>query len=135
MWQRVARWISLLSVILMGCLGWNQAAIALSANHPLLLAEVSGQAEISLCVPSEDRIDLNNANLAAFMECPGFYPTLAQLIANNGPYHSVEDVLKLPDLTERQKQLLKANLGNFTVSEAVVPMQMRMPPRLTQPAH
>ncbi|MEB3210166.1 MAG: photosystem II complex extrinsic protein PsbU [Leptolyngbyaceae bacterium] len=51
-------------------------------------------------------IDVNNSNVRAFVEFPGMYPTLAGMIVRNGPYSSVEDVFKIPGLTERQKQIL-----------------------------
>jgi photosystem II PsbU protein len=44
------------------------------------------------------------------------YPTLARMIARNAPFDSVEDVLKMPGLTERQKDILRANLDYFTVT-------------------
>ena len=65
----------------------------------------------------------------AFTDCPGFYPTLAQLILKHGPYQKIEDVLNIPELTPRQKKLLTANLDSFTVTEPVVPRERRMPPR------
>jgi photosystem II PsbU protein len=95
----------------------------------------SGSGEIPLCMASEQKIDLNNANLMAFTDCPGFYPTLATLIANNGPYDAVEDVLKISDLTADQKKLFKANLNSFTVSPPVTPLEQRMPPKLPNVGH
>ncbi|BAW95474.1 photosystem II 12 kDa extrinsic protein PsbU [[Synechococcus] sp. NIES-970] len=62
------------------------------------------------------KIDLNNANVRLFREVRGFYPTLAKLIVNNGPYESVEDVLNIPDLSESQVAKLQANLDRFTVT-------------------
>ena len=82
-----------------------------------------------LCTDSGRKIDLNNANLVAFTDCPGFYPTLARSLVTNGPYEKVEDVLEIPGLSDRQKALLRANLDNFTATEPVVPLEMRMPPR------
>ncbi|MEM1366786.1 MAG: photosystem II complex extrinsic protein PsbU [Cyanobacteria bacterium P01_H01_bin.15] len=62
------------------------------------------------------KIDLNNANVRKFRTLPGFYPTLAQSIVQNAPYDSVEDVLSIPNLSERQKERLQANLDNFVVT-------------------
>nr|3A0B_U Chain U, Photosystem II 12 kDa extrinsic protein [Thermostichus vulcanus]3A0B_u Chain u, Photosystem II 12 kDa extrinsic protein [Thermostichus vulcanus]3A0H_U Chain U, Photosystem II 12 kDa extrinsic protein [Thermostichus vulcanus]3A0H_u Chain u, Photosystem II 12 kDa extrinsic protein [Thermostichus vulcanus] len=64
-----------------------------------------------------EKIDLNNTNIAAFIQYRGLYPTLAKLIVKNAPYESVEDVLNIPGLTERQKQILRENLEHFTVTE------------------
>lgn len=113
----VSRCISLLSLVLMVgmiYLGWTPPTLA---------------AEVQLCAPSEQKIDLNNANLIAFQDCPGFYPTLAKAIVINGPYDSVEDVLAIPDLSKQQKAMLKANLDSFMVSAPVAPLEMKMPPK------
>jgi photosystem II PsbU protein len=45
------------------------------------------------------------------------YPTLAGKIIQNAPYEKVEDVLEIPGLSDRQKELLQANLDKFTVTE------------------
>lgn len=63
------------------------------------------------------RIDLNNTNIQAFVEYRGLYPTLAKLIVGNAPYQSVEDVLDIPGLSERQKGILRDNFDNFTVTD------------------
>lgn len=125
--KRLACCIGLLASLLIsywGWLGWTQPAIA---GEGILLLAAKPQERV--CLDRGEKIDLNNANLVAFTDCPGFYPNLAGAIVANGPYKKVEDVLKLPDLSERQKELLKANLNNFTVTEPVVPLEMRMPPR------
>lgn len=91
--------------------------------------------QIGICSVTEVGIDLNNANLMAFTDCPGFYPNLASIILSHAPYQRVEEVLSIPDLTDYQRALLKANLSSFTVTEPVVPLAQRMPPRINQPAH
>ncbi len=63
------------------------------------------------------KIDLNNTNVRAFRQYRGLYPTLAKVIVDHAPYENVEDVLKIEGLSDRQKQILEANLGNFTVTE------------------
>lgn len=110
----IVTWIGWISWI-----GWIQPAIAAETNV----------GDIQLCVESEHKIDLNNANMAAFTDCPGFYPTLAKSIITHGPYEKAEDVLGIEGLSDRQKELLKANLNSFTASEAIVPLEMRMPPK------
>ena len=84
---------------------------------------------LKLCAESNVKIDLNNANVNAFTDCPGFYPNLARLIVENSPYQQVKDVLNIPELSKRQKDLLKANLNSFEVAESTVPLEQRMPPR------
>jgi photosystem II PsbU protein len=61
----------------------------------------------------EAKIDVNNTILRNYRLLPGFYPALARVLVQNAPYAKVEDVLKIPGLTESQKSLLKANMDNF----------------------
>ena len=98
-------------------------------------ASIADIDNVGLCANTTQQIDLNNANLLAFTDCPGFYPGLASAILVHGPYQSVEDVLSIPDLSAQQQALLKANLKAFSVGEPVVSIEKRMPPRLTQPSH
>ena len=127
--------INILATILIGgfgFFGWIQldeghnlqstAIVAMESRSPNAI-------EQRLCSNSSQKIDLNNANTIAFSDCPGFYPTLAKLIVINSPYQNVEDVLNLEGLSDRQKELLKANLDSFTVSDPVVSLDLRMPPR------
>jgi photosystem II PsbU protein len=127
--------INILATLLIGgfgLFGWIQldeghnfqskTMVAMESSSPNLV-------EQRLCSNSSQKIDLNNANTIAFADCPGFYPTLAKLIVINSPYQNVEDVLSLEDLSDRQRELLKANLDSFTVSDPVVSLDLRMPPR------
>lgn len=66
-----------------------------------------------------DVVDINNANVRAFMKYPGLYPTLAGKIATNGPYASVGDLQKIPGLTEHQKELLKKYEPNMVALRPV----------------
>ena len=112
--------------LLLGCWGWlgtNQTAQAISFNSvalpqvPVLAIERLNAADAKLATDFGKKIDLNNTNVRAFQQYPGLYPTLAKKIIANAPYQKVEDVLSLPDLSDRQKQILEANLGNFTVTD------------------
>lgn len=119
--------ICLISVSI--CLGWIQPVFAGNAEVQTdVVKQQASRAEL-LCKDTGQKIDLNNANLIAFMDCPGFYPDLARSIVQQGPYDQIEDVLSLPDISDRQKQLLQTNLHFFTVSTPIVPIEMRMPPR------
>ena len=133
--KRFGQWWTRLSLIFLSCWlfgAWTQPVMAAQTNlesMTMLAVRTELTTELKFCPESDQKIDLNNANLVAFTDCPGFYPTLAQLILQNGPYPKIEDVLNIPDLTPRQKQLLIANLDSFTVTEPVVPLERRMPPR------
>jgi photosystem II PsbU protein len=66
------------------------------------------------------KIDLNNSSIRNFRDLRGFYPNLASLIIKNAPYNSVNDVLSVAGLNDKQKELLQANLDKFTVTEPSV---------------
>ncbi len=110
--------------LIMGCLGWfgqTQAAMAanlggLSVTSSLLAAEVRNVMDDKLATEFGKKIDINNTNVRAFLDYPGLYPTLARLIVKNAPYESMDDLFEIEGLTDRQKDVLKANLGNFTIS-------------------
>lgn len=111
--------------LMIGCLGWlgqTQSAVAanlngLTFNASLpVLAEVRNVMDDKLATEFGKKIDLNNTNVRAFMTYPGLYPTLARTILANAPFGSVEDVLDIPGLTERQRDVLRANLDKFTVT-------------------
>jgi photosystem II PsbU protein len=135
--KRLIHWFSLLSLIVFSCLGlfgWFHPVMAanISIQPVTLLAAKMESPNVSneaLCPEFDQKIDLNNANIIAFKDCQGFYPTLASLIVKNSPYQKIEDVLEIPGLSDRQKALLKSQLKNFIVTESVVPLEMRMPPR------
>lgn len=60
-----------------------------------------------------EKVDVNNANVRAYQKFPGMYPTIAGLIVTNGPFENVDDVLKIPDLTDQQKQVLSKYKENL----------------------
>lgn len=105
------RLISTLLVVMM-CLG------LLGLNNPALAAETEIRNPADSVLGSEygQKVDLNNANVRLFRKYRGYYPNLAAKIVNNAPYEQVEDVLEIPGLSERQKQLLSEHLEEFTVT-------------------
>lgn len=60
-----------------------------------------------------DKVDVNNANVHAYMQFPGFYPNLAGLIAANGPYENVDELYKLPGLSSNQKKTLEKYINHL----------------------
>ena len=82
------------------------------------LAESSSQNAVDAKLNTEygAKLDLNNANVQGFKKFPGLYPNLARKILLNAPYESVDDVLDLPGLSNKQIDVLRANLDNFTVT-------------------
>jgi len=123
-----------------GVLGWSnvQAAIAGNLNSttgqlltqmnwvnsaatPKLLAaveeEVRDAVSAKLTTEFGRKLDLNNTNIRAFRQYQGLYPTLAGILVKNAPYQSVEDILEIPGLSDRQKEILQENIDNFTVTD------------------
>jgi len=124
--KRLGRWLGVISLLVLGFLGWTQTATAANLSWqpvPVLAsqARVSNEA-LRNQVDAKlgeigDKIDLNNANVRAFAQYRGLYPNLARIVLQHAPYESVEDVLNIEGLSDRQKQLLQANLDNFTVTD------------------
>ncbi|HEY9727903.1 MAG TPA: photosystem II complex extrinsic protein PsbU [Chroococcales cyanobacterium] len=133
--KRLVRVLAVLG-LLVSCLGWlgfpqSAAAAPIPFGYeaavgsirlqstPVLLAEVNlrNAADDKLATEFGKKIDLNNTHVRAFRKYPGMYPTLAGKIVQNAPYQSVEDVLNIPGLSDRQKDLLQANLDKFTITE------------------
>ncbi|MBE9124906.1 MULTISPECIES: photosystem II complex extrinsic protein PsbU [unclassified Coleofasciculus] len=133
--NRLVRLVVVLG-LLVGCLGWfglpqramaapmpwsNGASfsqVALQAS-PVLIAEATyrNPADDKLATEFGQKIDLNNTHVRAFRQYRGMYPNIASKVVQNAPYQKVEDVLDIPGLSDRQKQLLQANLDKFTVTE------------------
>jgi photosystem II PsbU protein len=111
--------------LVLSCLSWlglPQPAFAANlatawTSSPVVAAELRNSVDDKLATEFGKKIDLNNTNIRAFTQYPGLYPTIASKIIRNAPFESVEDVLKMPGLTERQLEILKANLDNFTISD------------------
>ncbi|MFB2918566.1 MULTISPECIES: photosystem II complex extrinsic protein PsbU [Aerosakkonema] len=116
-------------VLVLGCFGWlGQSHDAMAASltgvalrsAPILAAETGEVLRNKVDAKLGEiggKIDLNNTNVRAFRQFPGFYPTLAGKIVRNAPYEKVEDVLAISGLSDRQKELLQARLDNFTVTD------------------
>lgn len=127
--KRLIRLLTMLSLLvgLMGWLGVPQPALAANASNftwrsvPILAVEsqatLRNRADAKLATEFGKKIDLNNTNVRSFQKYPGLYPTLAKKIIANAPYENVEDVLSIEGLSDRQKEILQANLDNFAVTE------------------
>lgn len=85
--------------------GAAAAALAAVAGSLPALAETE-YANVPF-LGGSDIIDINNANVRAYAKYPGMYPTVAGIIATNGPFESVSDLFKIPGLTDLQIATLK----------------------------
>ena len=131
--KRFGIWLTIFCLMLVSCFGlpsWTPSSLAeVVDSQSISILAAKMETPLKLCTESNVKIDLNNANVNAFTDCPGFYPNLARLIVENSPYQQVKDVLNIPELSQRQKDLLQANFNSFKVAESTVPLEQRMPPR------
>jgi photosystem II PsbU protein len=65
-----------------------------------------------------EKIDLNNANVRAYLKVKGMYPTLAGKVVSSGPFKSVADVYNIPGLSGAEKDILKSNEGRFVALDS-----------------
>jgi photosystem II PsbU protein len=112
--KRLVGVVMAIGLMLVSSLGWfpQQAA---AMNSPLV-AEFRNSMDDKMATDFGKKIDLNNTNVRAFIQYPGLYPTLARMILKNAPFEKIDDIFDMPDLTERQAEVLKKNLDKFTVS-------------------
>jgi len=61
-------------------------------------------------------IDLNNANVRAYLRLQGMYPGAAGKIVTHGPYKTVSEVYNIPGLTAGEKEVIKKYESRFTVN-------------------
>jgi photosystem II PsbU protein len=121
----IKRSVSLLGFISVICLWisiWMQPVMAtdllLPSNNALSREMPFGNViDRKLETEYGQKIDLNNSNIQAFTQYSGLYPNLAREIIKHAPYEKVEDILNIPGLSDRQKEMLKTNLEHFTITE------------------
>lgn len=114
--KRLVRWFSAISIaiVCMGLLAYSQPAMAaMDGEKDAMRNRVADK----MSTDYGKKLDLNNTNLRYFRVLQGMYPTLAGLIVKNSPYENVEDVLKIPGLTEAQIATLTLHMDEFTVTD------------------
>ncbi|MEM9004347.1 MAG: photosystem II complex extrinsic protein PsbU [Cyanobacteria bacterium P01_F01_bin.86] len=87
-----------------------------SWNTPLLAEDIRNAVDDKLSTEYGSKLDLNNANVQAFVKYRGLYPTIAGKILKYAPYDSVESVLDIPGLSARERDLIESSLDYFTVT-------------------
>jgi photosystem II PsbU protein len=117
-------WSTLCAVVLSAILSLAapQASYAatfdrLGLVQPVLAAEGLRNVADDKRKEAAGKIDLNNTNVRAFLDLPGMYPTLAGKLVKNGPFDTVDAILGIPGLSERQKATLSQYLDKFTVTD------------------
>jgi photosystem II PsbU protein len=121
--KRFARLLVVFSLCLTCFVGVSQQAMAASLNSSMMLAAapaagevITNSADNKLSTEFGKKIDLNNTNVRSFRKYPGLYPSIAKKVVDNAPYKTVEDVLNIPGLSEKQKETLTANMDKFTLT-------------------
>ena len=121
--KRFARLLVVVSLCFACLVSATQPAMAANWNSSIVLASapatgeaIVNTADSKLGTEFGKKIDLNNTNVRSFRKYPGLYPTLARKVVDNAPYKTVEDVLNIPGLSEKQKEMLNANLDKFTLT-------------------
>ena len=120
--DRLIRAATLLLAAIVACLG--VLGVPQGTAHISAPAAIATELEVPANDPANqqlrqqgNKLDLNNSSVRSFSRLRGFYPNLASKIVANAPYDNVEDVLEIPDLSERQRERLEANMDEFTVGE------------------
>lgn len=91
-------------------------SVCLLSAQPAQAAKYRNNADAKLQTEFGQKFDLNNTNVRKLRKLPGFYPVLAGKIVRIPYYETVDDVFKIPNLTEREIQLLEDNIDRFTVT-------------------
>lgn len=112
-----------LGVLVSGWFSWDSLpASAATLTHtwsaPPVLAEeeLRNAVDDKLSTEYGSKLDLNNANVQAFVKYKGMYPTIAGKILKYAPFEDVEDVLEIPGLSDREIDIIQSNLNSFTVT-------------------
>lgn len=92
---------------------FGAAAAAVIAASPMAANAIIDYENVGLLGGSEI-VDINNANVRAYLKMPGMYPSAAGKIASNGPYNSVSDIYNIPGLTSKEKEVMKKYESKFT---------------------
>lgn len=98
----------------------NASVMGLSPNMPLIAnaggRELRNSVDDKLATDYGNKIDINNTNIASFRKFRGLYPTIAGKVVSNAPYDSIDDVLRIPGLSEVERDRLEKNIDIFSIS-------------------
>ena len=96
--------------------GLAAAAAAIAPQNAEALVDYAGLPYLG----GGDKIDLNNANIRAYLRLPGMYPSIAGKITSTKlPFKNVGDVYNIKGLTDKEKAIIKSyeSKGKFIVLE------------------
>ncbi|CAK0804365.1 unnamed protein product, partial [Prorocentrum cordatum] len=110
--------------------GWlrsnkQRAASAAAASAVALVASVSASpalAEVDYVnieyLGGSNKVDINNANIMAYRQFPGMFPTASGWIGTHGPWEKVSDMLNDPELPDNLKQIIQKYEKNYVAFPA-----------------
>jgi len=90
------------------------AAVAAAPGAANAMVEFEGVQYLG----GSDKVDINNANVQAYRQFPGFFPTAAGIIATHGPYEKVGDLYNIPNLDPKIVEIFKKYEGNLVCNPA-----------------
>ena len=98
------------------------ASVKPAIAETMIVAPSSSQVEDNEIVKEQrtvvDKLDINNAAVADYMEFPGMYPKIGGKIANNGPYKSVKDIYNIKGLSKSEIAQIKKFESKLTATPA-----------------
>eukprot|EP00931_Biecheleriopsis_adriatica_P043679 TRINITY_DN2495_c1_g1_i2.p1 TRINITY_DN2495_c1_g1~~TRINITY_DN2495_c1_g1_i2.p1 ORF type:complete len:191 (-),score=38.76 TRINITY_DN2495_c1_g1_i2:53-625(-) len=102
-------------------LGWlkmrKQQVASLATATALAVSPAAANAYVDYeglqYLGGSDKVDINNANVQAYRQFPGMYPTAAGMICTHGPYKSVQEVYDIPGMDDKIKGIIKKYEGNL----------------------
>ncbi|MEM6716001.1 MAG: photosystem II complex extrinsic protein PsbU [Cyanobacteria bacterium P01_D01_bin.6] len=92
------------------------APLSQAWQSPLLAEEIRNAVDDKLSTEYGSKLDLNNANVQAFVKYKGMYPTIAGKVLKYAPYDDVEDILNIPGLSDREIDIIKSHINEFAVT-------------------
>mmetsp|Transcript_11845 Transcript_11845/g.31898 ORF Transcript_11845/g.31898 Transcript_11845/m.31898 type:complete len:195 (-) Transcript_11845:48-632(-) len=102
-------------------IGWlnarRQQVASVAGAAALAMAPAAGLAIVDYdavkYLGGSDKVDINNANVQAYRQFPGMYPTAAGAIGSHGPYKSVQDIYSIPGVPADVKAIMKKYEAQF----------------------
>jgi len=96
---------------------FNQAASQVAAAAAIVATAAPANAvrdyENIAYLGGSNTVDINNANVRAYLKMPGMYPGAAGKIVTHGPYSKVSDLYEIDNLTPGEKDVIKKYSDRF----------------------
>lgn len=93
---------------------FSKAALAAAAFAAPAAANAVVDYENIQYLGGSNIVDVNNANIRAYLKMPGMYPSVAGKIVSHGPYSGVGDLYKIENLTAPEAEVIKKYEARLT---------------------